>query len=623
MPSDWLFSQGEDESPFPDQEIPGAIEYQASVIINNHIAPNEQAGYDSSLDHRELAQHRRTNWPRPSHEMANQELAAVYKQVLNHGTPNAIDSKIPIKTKLNVGLWEQCATGHIDDEIVIAGIKYGFSMQYLGPTLDEVKIEMHESGNKHQSHIADYISTEKQFGAVLGPFKTPPFQPWCRTSPLMTRPKAESNKRRVIVDLSYPPDKNVNAWVIKGNYYGRYVHHKLPKIEDVIEVIVQKGFQVALATIDIKRAYRNFPGCPLDYPLNVIKFQGNYFLDCAMPFGARTSSMYMQKAANMISRALEKRGILTHVYLDDVVLYFLPDQDPQARMSEALDFMKALGLPLAEEKVQSPATKVKYLGIWFDVTQRSINMPSEKIQKFLDLIGWIMQQDSVTKKVIQTLVGKVIHITSCVPAARNFINRVLMALRQSHLVEMVQVDEGLNKDLQWFVKFLNKFNGRSMMKPKTPQFVIEADACLKGGGATDFKSYIAYTFPLKCERFHISILEALNCLVACRALITKEKHSSVILIKCDNQATIECLSKGTARDPYMAAISRAMWYVMARADVTPAYRYTPGELMTIPDALSRRTISATHRSLADNIIESLNLQHKEFKPYYLDFADFL
>lgn len=144
-----------------------------------------------------------------------------------------------------------------------------------------------------------------------------------------------------------------------------------------------------------------------------------------------------------------------------------------------------------------------------------------------------------------------------------------------------------------------------------------------GGGATDSKSYIAYTFPQKCEQFHISILESLNCLVACRALLTKEKHSSVVLIKCDNSATIECFSRGTARDPYMAAISRAMWYVMARADITPIYVHMPGELMTTADALSRMAISDVHKKTATQIIEAMNLCEVKLKPHYLDFSEFL
>lgn len=77
---------------------------------------------------------------------------------------------------------------------------------------------------------------------------------------------------------------------------------------------------------------------------------------------------------------------------------------------------------------------------------------------------------------------KTIHIVACVPAARTFINRILGALRSAHLESSVLVDSYFRKDLMWFDKVLKKFNGRSMIKDPSPQFIIEADACLQGGG---------------------------------------------------------------------------------------------------------------------------------------------
>lgn len=162
-----------------------------------------------------------------------------------------------------------------------------------------------------------------------------------------------------------------------------------------------------------------------------------------------------------------------------------------------------------------------------------------------------------------------------------------------------------------------------MMKHPDPTYTIEADASLVGGGATDFSSYIAYTFPLSYSVYHIYILEAVNCLVACRIFLTKEKHSSVIKIKCDNMATIETFSRGAPRDRYMAAIARALWYCLARADVTPVYEHTPGVLMSIPDALSRMTLSHAYEKKAFDIIAKLCLERKEIRPYHLDFHDFI
>lgn len=64
-------------------------------------------------------------------------------------------------------------------------------------------------------------------------------------------------------------------------------------------------------------------------------------------------------------------------------------------MKKVLAFIKYLGLPIAEDKVQGPTSKVKYLGIWIDVETRIISMPDEKIARFQKLIEWIMTQESV------------------------------------------------------------------------------------------------------------------------------------------------------------------------------------------------------------------------------------
>lgn len=597
----------QDEGPYPGYDIYDEnADISADIpgqISENGLSNPIDVHSDLKLDQRVLAKDRINQWPEPSVNVSNTQWAIVYRRVKATGLPNEVGARVKLKTALNLELWNDIATGHSDDHIVLNGITYGFSLQYLGGPLRENDIDMHASGEKYTEHVKDYFDTEINHGAIAGPFKAPPFRQWVHTSPIMTRPKADSSRRRIIIDLSYPTDNNVNSAVIKNNYYGQVINHSLPRIEDVIEYAESKGFNVALATIDIKRAYRNFPGCPLDYPLNVIRFRHEYYLDLAMPFGARTSSAYMQKIANMISRALRVRGIESRIYLDDVILMLMPGQDPPARMKEAVALMKALGLPLAEEKMQQPAAKVRYLGIWLDVGERLMTIPDEKIKKFLDLVEWIIQQACVSKRVIQSLIGKIIHFSACVPAARTFINRILSALRDAHDSSTVPVTEGTQADLRWFRRFLRKYNGKSIMKPATPEFIIEADACLIGGGATDFREYIAYQFPTRTAQFHISILEALNCLAACRALLTTEKHSTTVLVKCDNVAAIESLSKGAAQDKFLSAIARAAWYCFARADVRPIYQYTPGQQMYIPDALSRMYISTTQYEHARTVIE--------------------
>lgn len=617
-------TQYEDETINSVEDLVEDPDWDMDFSLYNHTCEHFDDGIPAAgIDQMLLAEQRIATWPTPSQEFLSFPIAKIYNAVKETGVPNQKGARMLVKSRLDIDRWMSELGSHPDDKIVTDSIRFGFSLQYTGPPLSEVPIEMHKSGRDFMSKVQEYIDTESAHSALAGPFSQPPFSPWCRTSPIMTRPKGEGDKRRVIVDLSYPPGNNVNEGVTKNNFFGKHISHVLPRISDVVQVIVERDFNVAVATVDIRRAYRNFPGCPLDLPLNVIKFNGSYFIDLAMPFGARTSSCYMQKIANAISRALARRGIDTHVYLDDLILYFQPGDDPPARMKEAISFIKSLGLPIADEKVQCPSGCVKYLGIWLDIDHRLISMPDGKITKFLKLVEWLMTQKCAPRKTIQSLIGKIVHQSSCVPAARTFVNQVLDSLRGSHNANPVVINDSMLQDLRWFRKFLRKFNGRSMMKTPDPAFVIEADACLVGAGATDFISYIAYDFPPAFAAYNISVLEALNCLVACRMFLTREKHASVVKIKCDNLATIHTFERGAPRDKYLAAIARALWYCLARADVAPVYEYTPGLLMTIPDTLSRISISHDYATKAAGIINDLSLQRKEICSYHLDFHDFL
>ena len=54
-------------------------------------------------------------------------------------------------------------------------------------------------------------------GAMLGPFKGPPINQ-LHMSPFMTREKSSSDKRRVIIDLSWPKGQSVNSGVASDQY---------------------------------------------------------------------------------------------------------------------------------------------------------------------------------------------------------------------------------------------------------------------------------------------------------------------------------------------------------------------------------------------------------------------
>ena len=69
-------------------------------------------------------------------------------------------------------------------------------------------------------------------------------------SPIATVPKPP-DKRRVIVDSSFPPGHGVNDAIPKNLYRGNYVKVKLPTVEDIVSGIrrVKKQYPGRATTV--------------------------------------------------------------------------------------------------------------------------------------------------------------------------------------------------------------------------------------------------------------------------------------------------------------------------------------------------------------------------------------
>ena len=74
----------------------------------------------------------------------------------------------------------------------------------------------------------------------MGPFGKPPIQ-GLHYSPMLTRPKAGPDNRRVIVDLSWPHGKSVNDLVCQDTYMGTPFKLKFPSVDDITARIRELG----------------------------------------------------------------------------------------------------------------------------------------------------------------------------------------------------------------------------------------------------------------------------------------------------------------------------------------------------------------------------------------------
>ena len=97
----------------------------------------------------------------------------------------------------------------------------------------------------------------------MGPFRTTPI-PALHCSPLLTRPKAGSTNRRVIMDLSWPHGNPVNHQDCSDTYMGSVFKLTFPTVDDIVSHVASMDGKCLLYKIDLQRAFRNLKLDPRD-----------------------------------------------------------------------------------------------------------------------------------------------------------------------------------------------------------------------------------------------------------------------------------------------------------------------------------------------------------------------
>ena len=334
----------------------------------------------------------------------------------------------------------------------------------------------------------------------------------------------------------------------------------------------------------------------------MIGVNGNTYLDIAMPFGARMSSLYMQQIAKFITRHLEAKGIDALIYLDDIVGISAPFDKAIADFNYTVDLLAYLGLPLAVGKAVPPTRDIVWLGIRFSIQEKFLQIPPQKLHEIVTDIDTLSKRSRMNRRDVQRLAGRINHVAKVCRPARLFMSRILMYLR-GHPPGYTKVSEGTKADLRWLNRFLPEYNGVSILQKEQPIRSIEADSCMIGGGAASGdKCYMYKYIPPLLGEMHISQLEAVNCVAAIRAFISSADRGNTVEVKCDNMAAVSTYTSGHGRDEILLACARAIWWHMAATDTTIVFTHTPGILMGTADTLSRAFLSDTHHARAQAMI---------------------
>ena len=194
-----------------------------------------------------------------------------------------------------------------------------------------------------------------------------------------------------------------------------------------------------------------------------------------------------------------------------------------------------------------------FIGVLFDSEELTLSVTPERFQEILSLLEvWLLKTEATLQE-LQSLIGKLSFISSCVQASRVLMCRLLSWLRQIHGKQSVQqIPVSVRKDLLWWKAFLPQYNGISMIlleEFSEPDAQFSCDACPSGCGGMMQDSYFHKEFPTFIQemKLHINALELLNIAVALKLWGTKLRGKKVLII-CDNMSSCRLINRGFSRN---------------------------------------------------------------------------
>lgn len=260
--------------------------------------------------------------------------------------------------------------------------------------------------------------------------------------------------------LSYPPGGSVNDSIPTDEYSLKYM-----SVDTAMDAVMTLGHGALMAKVDIKSAFRICPVRPEDWLYLGMHWKGHYYFDKVLPFGLRSAPYIFNCLADAVSWILQNNYGIEHMYHcpDDFLTVGATDtQECHSNLLLIRELFGHLKIPIADDKLEGPATLIVFLGILLDTIRLEARLPPDKLaQMKTELVKWL-SRESCTKHELQSLIGLLSFAAKVVPPGRTFLHRMIHTSMLALCSEdSIPLNEQFTKDLAWWHNFINQWNGRS------------------------------------------------------------------------------------------------------------------------------------------------------------------
>ena len=343
-------------------------------------------------------------------------------------------------------------------DIITNGATLGCTGTGRLPTWEPNCRTVAQEGAKVADQLQDWVKT----GIVCGPFRKEdmPFDEF-KVSPMSVRPKP-GGKIRIIVDLSsphrVPADSDLPNSVNMGIDPAK-LRTNMTSITKVCEKIWWIGYPAEFVKIDWVSAYKHISVQHKDRSLQVVEFCGRLFIETQMTFGSRSSPDRFDCVSDvpmeiaLVRTKRDRRSVAKQ--LDDVIGLGLVGTGNAGRFYKNYrEICDKVGIQLAgeedEEKAFGPSRQGVVLGLCIDLVKLEWSIPGKKADRILAILWHTKTGGETTRKIWESLVGKLTHYCRVVPFGKWERSWVLNALIEQQ-GPTIQMNETLLEQVNWWI----------------------------------------------------------------------------------------------------------------------------------------------------------------------------
>ena len=233
-----------------------------------------------------------------------------------------------------------------------------------------------------------------------------------------------------------------------------------------------------------------------------------------------------------------------------------------------------------------------------------MRVPAEKLREVKSEIRLWLRRTTISKKDLQSLLGKLFWVGRVVKHSRVFLGCLLDQLRSMTGKpdnKKVKLLEQSRKDILWWASFVEHYNGVEVITVEdpiklsyqqlldTPHDICAGDSTPVGGGAWHGYEYWCGPLPESLQDPQVGIhLKEFWVLIVSAKQWGDSWTGRAVVIYCDNDAVCEVIWHKKPRDQAMLTLLREFLFIVVTKKFYPVVRKISSEDNHLADHISRR-----------------------------------